>query len=1429
MKTLIRRLRWGKAPGSPGLWSRLRIPPFFKSKKFFVLAGLSLLFFFFTPVSFYQAGRRLEAFINGKALEGVVAFEKQTGLKIQWESLKLRLLPLSVELEDVSVLPLNTANFKKIQELRILDGLQRLKKIKAKPSLYSLLFKKRIFLSRLILQDGEICLKTAPFFNKKRGQSKKNISFPVGKLLIKNTRLNIKRNGQSLLLSRAGAELTQRKTAVFDFKLSVGRFQFPLSASQNQAPASSAPALLKKGEDPLPHPPAEFSSRSAKALTKPLPRSFCERGPVPQEKTKAGAKKTEQKKGRDILQEKRDKNADAFSFFAAGRLRNTGAWFDRFVLKGENFESQTRRLEILLKDGGLQQLILESSGALPSALLNKGFVFFGRAALPLDSLISYSVNIQYRRQGGFKGVFELSGQNGLFKDILLRRFSLKGRLNRFALIADSGSAALPAYGSLSLNKAEFFFKRQPFSFAFSVSTVHLSSEGIRQVFFPHEDFPLKTRLTGQVDCEGEAVSYLHCAIKGISEKTAFLLQDGEDLLSVHDMNWSATLSLMEEDLDFAAQGEKPDSAIDFKGRLEGGALKASYSFSGRLGEDLKIKAPFPLKGQVMIQNGAVTADGSSAKARAVFSSPLLEISGFKLKNISGAFQFQNNRLIFSDIKGFPGHTSWKAGFRLDFDQERLSGHLNMPFLDLRDGMEAIEEPFPPPFPLKGTGSLSLSLDYPWAFPERKSFHLKGGLFNVRLGGDFFQQADFDFVLKKGKGQVRSFFLKKGRGRILGSGSFGPDFSLDGKVTGQNLSLEGFAFLNQILPLNQTGDLRFDMKVKGTLARPVIQGGLFADNMLLYSYPAGNSRLNLSLTREGVSFSGHIIDRIFVENFVYPFSGKSQIAAKGRFQDLDFVQILLAKDRREQRGDYSSKISGLFSLKREDDGKEGWLGTAKISDFMISRSPNSIKSRRPFSLFFQPGRWSVGKADFYHNEGAELSLDPMEEGKLLITGQSDLALFSVFLPFMEEWEGQVKGRLLADNNLLRLNPAGSVRVEKALFLMKFLPEFSGIEGDLILSKNNIFIKSLKARAGGGRVEGEGSVFYDFSSPPHLNLNLKFFKARLNIPEDFKTRGSGDISIRGEKPPYLISGNYLIESGLVTKEFSQRGSENSSLYDFSFAEEGKEGESSLFHLKWGVKTLQPLVVENSFIRSALQGETAIYGPLEALRMKGRFHLSSKEGENLIFFRGREFKIRSGSILFEDSPPENPYLNVSAFSSLKETVRDPLEDSQERVREYRIFLSLKGPSKDPVFSLKSSPPLNEKEIISLLALGVGYRHFDTHVEQNISDYSYHIGSLILERFLNRELKRASGWDVRLPSYISSSNETDWKIVLSRNWFKKWKTSFSRTLEKSQSDARLKYSLNPGVSLTAFWENNTEEANREEEGFEDSLGFDFEFDFDF
>ena len=1355
-------------------FDKIKIPRFFKTKKFFLLVSIFILFFLFAPISLYQISNRLEDFINDKAKEGVQTFEKQTGLKIEWKNLSFNIFMMTVKLEGVQVIPINTVNFQKIQELHFLDGRQKIEKISARPSLYSFLFEKQIVLSKLKIQDGDIYLKTLKSFLKRKKEPQ-GIDLPIKKILIEDTNLNLTHRDYGLHFSKLNSRVFQKKGGTFRFDLFVEAFYI----SKNSG--------FKKFQ----------GLRSQWA-------------------------------GKNNLE--RENRNEVYQLAFKGLVKKGQVSFEEIHLKNKNFQSVTEWLNVYFDSKGLKKLKVKSSGSLPFSLIQKGMDWIGKDLPFFDSFLSYKFNIQYRKNKGYQGFFEVQGKDTVFKSLRLKSFSLKGRLINYLLAVDQSLIETQNQGKIDIKKGEWIFRDKPFPFNFTVETNKIDSDFFAQTILNLNEFPVKGDFTGLIHCQGAGKDfYLKCSAQGQSENVSVQLKNQNKIMSVYGMNLNLDVEWSQHTLNFTVHGEKTDSAeIHFNGRYSQhlNRLESSYSFFGNLYRDLKFKAPFPIEGKIEMQRGQLIIEKDKLQLEGSLSSPLLKIQSYRLKNVSSLYKLENKQLRFFGIKGMPGRTNYTAECDIDFDKETLVLKLESPFFDIEDFLEVVEENISLPVPFKGTGTVSFFMNLPWSLPEKKAFQLKGDLFNVSIDKDSFQQVTFDLGIQNEQGAVRSLFFRKGQGSIKGTGVFDNNYFLNLDVVGQNLSLEGLEWLNEILPFNQSGDVNFNMKITGTPNSPKISSDVLISNMFLYSYPVDNSRIKLKIDKKALSFSGQIVNTVNIDQFVYPFSKKSKIEINGQFADLDFVKILFSKNRIEKTQDYFSQMTGSFSFARLGKTQKIWTGWTKIDKLFIFKSNKQIKSESPFSIFFNKKKWSLTPIKLSLHNNKQLIIETGENNKLFLSGESSLGLFSVFFPFLKEFDGDIKGQLLMDNNLKQLNPRGSLQIERGMFSISTLPDFTNVKTSLIISKNNVFINDFTSNAGGGRVEGEGSVFYNFIDWPSVNLNLKFSNAHLNIPEDFNTKGSGKIQIKGERAPYLIGGQYLIDSGNITKDFSAGAGKTK--YDFSFLNEEIKKQTSIFELKLNIKTRQPVELNSSLIRSSIEGQADIYGPLESLLMDGQIVFPKKAEGNLIFFRGQEFEISSGSILFKNSAPGNPYLNIKAHTLFKEQIIDPLESQQKIERKYKILLSVKGLFQNPSFSLESVPSLKEKEIISLLTLGVGSRHFDANVKQNVTDYSYQIlASLLLEKPLNKEIKDTLGVDFRLTPYINTLNEPVTKITLSKNWFEKWRTSFSRTIEDAQSDIRLKYNLNQKVSLTAFWENTGEV--KLEDNQDDRFGLDFEFAFDF
>ena len=1349
--------------------NKFHIPPFFKTKKFIFLISLLFFVFFFTPISLHQIGKKIENFIDSKAIAGVKKFEKQTGLQIEWKALEFNIFLMTVTLENVHVLYLKESSSKKIEELRFLNGLQKIKKISARPSLYSFLFEKEIILSKLKIDSGDISLKTIKKFKTSSDKSK-NIKLPIKKIFVKNTNINLQHKNYSLKFSDIKSEIIQTSGRAFNFNLMVQSFYF----NKNTV-----------FEDFL-----------------------------------------------NIKPNKMDKDK-VYQLFMEGSAQQDRVSFSQVTLKNDSFASQTQSLEIGFDSKSLTHLKLMSSGSLPFSLIQEGFSIMNKNFQFSGSNLSYDLNIQYTKKKKYGGSFSLFSKDLVFKSEKLKSIDLKGKFNNKFVFINKGSIHTESRGDIYIKSVEWGFLEETAPFNISMEVNQLSSDFITDTILNIPYSPVQSVLTGDISCQGmgEAFDYLRCQLDGTSQKVKLQPEKQKALFSFHDMNLNVILKWKKQQLAFEINGEKNQSStVNLKGKYFqiSGDFFANYSFSGNLDTDLQFHTSFPLKGAVSFSNGNVSIKNNKVQASGQLSSPSLNIDSYQLENISSLYKFKNNKLSFTHIRGRPGKTNYSAEASIDFSREEVKAQLDSSFFDIQDFLRSIKQKITFPVSLKGSGAVSLFVLFSWNHSRQKEFQLNGDFFNVFIGQDFFSQSAFDISFKNKKGIIQSLLFKKGQGLIEGSGFFDENYNLNLAMNGQKLSLESIEFLNETLPLNQSGDISFNLDVKGALNDPSITGFAFLSNTFFYSYPVKDSRLELKINKNFLSFSGNIIDEIEIDQFSYPFSKKSNFKTKGRFYNFDFIKILLSKNKKDKVQNYSSQLKGSFDIERINNSF--WKGLMTVDNILISKSEKWLKSKNPFSVLLDRDKWSLTSSiEFLDYNNKNILIKKMEQEQLLLNGSSSLGLFSVIVPFFEEFDGDIKGQVFLNNNLKQLNPKGSLQIEKALLTIYPLPSFINVSAQLVFSNNNIIINNFNSRAGGGLVKGIGNVFYDFVKDPLLDLNLNFDKVHFQIPEGFNTKGNGKIKIKGPAPPYLISGEYNIDSGSIVREFSS--SIQDKKYDFALLEKKEKKKKSIFKLNLNIKTKQAVPINSSLIRSSIEGQTNIYGPFNSLLMKGNFSLSKNLKQSFIFFRGQEFKINSGSISFKDSRPTNPYLDISADTVFKEQVIDSLESQEKIEKQYKIFLSVKGYSQDLDFDLKSAPVLNKREIISLLTLGVDSRRFDASVKQNIADVDYYpyqiLTSLLIEKSLNKEIKDTLGLDFRLTPYINTLNKPVTKITLNKNWFDKWKTSFSRTIEESaHSDVRLKYDLSEKTSLTAFWENRGQAKLQEEEDF---LGLDFEFNFDF
>ena len=164
------------------------------------------------------------------------------------------------------------------------------------------------------------------------------------------------------------------------------------------------------------------------------------------------------------------------------------------------------------------------------------------------------------------------------------------------------------------------------------------------------------------------------------------------------------------------------------------------------------------------------------------------------------------------------------------------------------------------------------------------------------------------------------------------------------------------------------------------------------------------------------------------------------------------------------------------------------------------------------------------------------------------------------------------------------------------------------------------------------------------------------------------------------------------------------------------------------------------------------------------------------------------------------------------------------------YDINLILQGTASNPNFKLSSTPPLEENEIVSLLALGVTPSQLDERVDpsEQATQTSYQLGTALLSSPLGKEIKNRFGVDVQISSGF---DEVDKKsvptVTVKKQITDDLSAQASRTIEQiPKNNVKMKYNINQNLSIIGLWDSSEANlAEPERDTTSDTIGVDLEY----
>ena len=667
-------------------------------------------------------------------------------------------------------------------------------------------------------------------------------------------------------------------------------------------------------------------------------------------------------------------------------------------------------------------------------------------------------------------------------------------------------------------------------------------------------------------------------------------------------------------------------------------------------------------------------------------------------------------------------------------------------------------------------------------------------------GETFDQAHFDVTAKNGEVNADRVEVLKGGAKIVLTGTGHPDGTIKTMIQGRNLKLEETTTLaNSGLSVSGLAD--FDMTLSGPVLLPDTSLTGHLTKTAVAEQGLADSTFRLKFTKLTIEGGGNFLGEAVRADFVLPLENNAPFSLKIASQDWNFAPLFAAVSGPGGRKDYEAALTTDISLSAPNGGFWNSSGQARIDKFSLSRGSLSLSAPKPVDVMMKNGRVLIqnfellGDNTFFRISN---SRDPKSKLDLQVNGKLDLNLLAMLTPFFEELRGALSFAFNVRSGPDANNILGSAYVEKGyLKFFEFPHPLEDINLDMLFNEKRILFNSVKGSLGGGRINASGNMEIKGKHDYPLNLTGNFEKISLNLPDKVRTTGSGGFSLTGKWFPLLLKGDYNVQQGLFTKEFTAEATANDGIRRDYFLPEFllKENFVPLL-VDLQIDFSRGIEMKNALVEGHILGSLAVKGAPGKPAISGTV---TTDKQSKLTFKDNSFDIISSNVRFDGGPEINPKLYLAATS---------------HVQDYDINLVVQGKASKPEFTWSSSPPLVEKDIISLLALGVTDAKLSetvTSKEQQASTGMQVGTGIIANNSIGKEIKDRFGANLQFSSGFDANTQSAvQRIIVSRQVNKRVDISATQAIGKvGETEAKVRYRLNEKMSLIGSWLGKQSEEN--------------------
>ncbi len=632
------------------------------------------------------------------------------------------------------------------------------------------------------------------------------------------------------------------------------------------------------------------------------------------------------------------------------------------------------------------------------------------------------------------------------------------------------------------------------------------------------------------------------------------------------------------------------------------------------------------------------------------------------------------------------------------------------------------------------------------------------------------------------------FLQDG-GRINGSGGYNlTSKQFEFTAQGENFNLAHIHKLQTPrYPLG--GVLSFQAQGSGTVEHPVVNANLHLTKLNLAEDATGF--VDATAHTEGqqllLDATAHLNQSVLVLKAQTQLYGENQTQAKLTVSKLDLNP--LAQTFNMTGIAARSPLDATLTVNGPLRDPQKLNGEITIQPVALTLEKIDVKTAAPIHATLQNGVLSL---DPLKVEGSNVQLqaqgsvgvfDRRHPIHLHTQGAIDMKVAEAFNEDLTS-SGNVSFHVDASGTTKHPSLNGEAKISNVnLSLENYINGLSRMNGTLVFNEGRVDLKDVTAYSGGGLIQLTGSATY--ANGLYTDVTATAKDVRIRYPEGITSMVDAKLRLQGTTESMLLSGSAQLTRFVVSPSIDLAGLAGNS--NSVSLPPNPNAFTNRIRLDIQITSAPSMDFQNSYAKLAGTVNLRVRGTVEEPSVLGQVTVT----EGQATFAGTTYQLQRGVIYFTNPIRIEPVIDL---------------DATAQVENYSITVGLHGTPDHltPVF--RSSPPLSEQDIFSLLALGRTQEEQQIYSQEQSqagvnSTADALLGGAINATVSSRIQKLFGGGSVKIdPTYVSTTGNATARLTVeqqvSKNVTLTYATNVNSTAEQLIQG---QWNITPNVSILA------------------------------